>query len=478
MENFFPKYYSNNSLNTFIITLLCVSLLYNNNILPIDLLLFVLISGVLFFKMVYNLSFTWRNLIENQFKLNVVIYAFFIRLIFVTIVYFYNIEHWGLTYASAEDIEFYINMGKYGAECVGNLEIVKLFVDWNRWGVDTGDWGYPLHLSLVYLLTANISDVFIPFIVKSLLGAYTCLFIYNITKRHFGERIAKLAAVLCVVNPLMIWWCGSMMKEAEMIFYTICFVNNWDDLICNGSKTRANIILIIFLSFYLFTFRIALGIVALLSVVVTLFLYEKKVKNKGKIFIILSCILVVMIVGFFQQISEVVNQIYTEIVIGDNKAQEINMEWRSQRVGGNEFAKYAGAAIFAPLIFSIPFPTFVYIDLHQEFIVQVAGGNFVKNILSFFVIYSVFDLFLKKEWRKHILILSFTIGYLIMLVLSVYAQSGRFHMPVAPLQMIFAAYGIAVFPKNKRHWFNYALIFEFVVCIAWNWFKLKGRGMI
>lgn len=478
MESVFPKYYCKNSLNTFIITLICVSLLFNNNILSMDLLLFALIAGVLFFKMVYHFSFSWKNLNENQFKSNIFIYAFFIRLIFVTIVYFYNIEHFELTYASEADIEFYIDMGKYGAEQIGNLEIQKLINDWNAWGIDTGDFGYPLHLSLVYLLTANISDVFVPFIVKSILGAYTCIFIYYITKRHFGENIAKLASVLCVLNPLMIWWCGCMMKEAEMIFYTMCFVNAWDDLICMGNKSRANLLLIIFLSLYLFTFRIALGIVALLSVIVTLILSNNKIINKSKIFIILGAIVLLMTIGFYNQISGVVEQIYTEIVLEDNTAQEVNMEWRSTRVGGNELAKYAGAAIFAPLILTIPFPTFVYIDFRQEFINQVAGGNFVKNILSFFVIFAIFYIIKNKKWRKHILPLSFMLGYLVMLVLSVYAQSGRFHMPIVPLQMIFAAYGIANFPKNKRHWFNYALIFEFVVCIAWNWFKLKGRGMI
>lgn len=478
MEGIFPKYYSQKSINTFILTIISVSLLFYNAILPFDLILYASIACILFFKMTYNFSFAWKNLNEVQFKSNVVTYAFIIRLIFVIIVYFYNIEHFGMSIASTADIEFYIDMGKYGSEQIRNLDFVKLFEDWKRWDIDTGDFGYPLHLSFLYLITANVSDVMIPFIVKSLMGAYTCVFIYNISKRHFGEVVAKLAAVLCVMNPLMIWWCGSMMKEAEMVFYTMCFINSWDDLICMGNKSRANLILIIFLSMYLFTFRIALGVVALLSVIVTLFFSENKILNKGKIFIILFSILLIMTVGFYQQISGVVEQMYSEIVVNDNTAQEINMEWRSTREGGNEFAKYAGATIFAPLIFTIPFPTFVYIDLHQEFINQVSGGNFVKNILSFFIIYAVFLLVIKNNWRKHVLPLSFMVGYLVMLVLSVYAQSGRFHMPIIPLQMMFAAYGIVIFPKNKRHWFNYALIFEFIVCIAWNWFKLKGRGMI
>ena len=37
-----------------------------------------------------------------------------------------------------------------------------------------------------------------------------------------------------------------------------------------------------------------------------------------------------------------------------SEEQSKNMEWRSQREGGNQIAKYSGATVFAPLIFTIP----------------------------------------------------------------------------------------------------------------------------
>jgi multisubunit Na+/H+ antiporter MnhE subunit len=84
------------------------------------------------------------------------------------------------------------------------------------------------------------------------------------------------------------------------------------------------------------------------------------------------------------------------------------------------------------------------------------------------------------EWRKHVFILAYTLGYLVTLVLSSFAQSSRFHMPIWPMLMLFAAYGIQMSKSNPRYrrWFVYALAIEFVACLAWNWFKLKGRGMI
>ena len=136
--------------------------------------------------------------------------------------------------------------------------------------------------------------------------------------------------------------------------------------------------------------------------------------------------------------------------------------------------------MFAPLIFTIPFPTFNQAHAGQLLQVQLSGGYFIKNILSFFVLVILVQLLITGEWRKHVFMLAYMCGYLVVLVFSGYAQSGRFHMPIWPILLIFAAYGIQMAKKDKkmRKWFTYALYAEVFVCLAWNWFKLAGRGMI
>jgi hypothetical protein len=156
------------------------------------------------------------------------------------------------------------------------------------------------------------------------------------------------------------------------------------------------------------------------------------------------------------------------------------MEWRGEREGGNEFAKYAGVTVFAPLIFTIPFPTFNQAHEGQLLQVQVSGGSFIKNILSFFVIVVMLLFLASGEWRKHVFIIAYTCAYLVVLIFSGFAQSGRFHMPIWPMLMLFAAYGVQLARGNKRlrMGFVLVLILEVIACLAWNWFKLKGRGMI
>lgn len=160
--------------------------------------------------------------------------------------------------------------------------------------------------------------------------------------------------------------------------------------------------------------------------------------------------------------------------------QRKNMEWRVEREGGNSFAKYASAAVFAPLIFTIPFPTFNQAEANQWLQIQLSGGSYIKNIFSFFVIMVMLMMLISGEWRRHVFILAYTVGYHVILVMSNFAHSGRFHMPVWPMLMLFAAYGIQIAKTNGRvrKWFPIVLVIEVVACLAWNWFKLKGRGMI
>ena len=104
----------------------------------------------------------------------------------------------------------------------------------------------------------------------------------------------------------------------------------------------------------------------------------------------------------------------------------------------------------------------------------------MKNIMSCFTIFALVMLLMSGKWREHLLPLSFMLGYLVVLAVSVFAQSERFHQPVMPFEFMFAAYGLSIAvtkPKYKR-WFAYWCVLMFVAAIAWNWFKMAGRGLV
>ena len=160
--------------------------------------------------------------------------------------------------------------------------------------------------------------------------------------------------------------------------------------------------------------------------------------------------------------------------------QESSIEYRygEKKSGGrgNSFAKYASTAVFAPLIFTIPFPTIVSTE-GQEDMRLIHGGNWMRNVMSGFVILAMFMLLLTGDWRRYTLPLAMLLGYLLMLAFTQFAHSLRFHVPVMPFEMMFAAYALTNMRKKHRNWYLIWCLFMIVTCIGWNWMKLKGRGL-
>lgn len=444
-----------------------------------DLWLVSCISVVLFFYGGSAMSKSWSHTGEKRFLRNVFIAGFLIRILWILYCYFiFNPEYFDNTYGDKADVDWYMAFGKDLALWLSGESPHTLLqvIDINQAAID--DTGYPMWLGVLYLLTGNASDVFIPFVVKSIVSAYCAICIYNIAKRHFGEGTARMAAIFVCLNPNMIYWCGRMMKETEMVFVVCLAVDNFDKVFTSGNKMTFKAILPGLLAgMYLFFFRTALAMVLFLAVFSHIVMASNRVMSLGKK--ILAGILVgaVLVVGIGERVQ---HQAERFVHLAQSDAQKQNMEWRSNSKTGNALAKYAGAAVFAPLIFTIPFPTFNQSMESQVQQVQCSGGNYIKNILSFFVILVMFMLLISGEWRRHVFIIAYTCGYLMALVLSNFAHSGRFHMPIWPMLMLFAAYGIQVAKTNPklRKWWPIVLVLEVIACLGWNWFKLKGRGVI
>ena len=257
-----------------------------------------------------------------------------------------------------------------------------------------------------------------------------------------------------------------------MVFLTVLFVERADFMLRQPKFSVKDWILPVLIAFVLFTFRTALAAVLVMALVCAfIFSPGRKLPTWKKITYSLFFILIMLLVVKVEIVQEV-----QDLWAGRGDNQDKGMEWRSQRAGGNVFAKYAGAALFAPLIFTIPFPTMVDIPM-QENQMMLNGANYIKNIMSGFTIFALLLLLFRKEWRKYILPLAVMGGYLVVLVFSNFAQSERFHFPALPFELMFAAYGISQLKAKHKTWFNIWIVFICIVIVGWSWFKLAGRGM-
>lgn len=477
-EHSLPDWLIKKSIGFFLISLLVCWLAWGH-VPQYDLVLTTVISIVLFFYVGKSMSNQFSLLGEKTFLRSVFTVGFVVRILWILYMFFvFNPRYYGSRHGDGADTDWFMGFGKYLSEWIsGNsMHTLAEIIDINMSAID--DVAYPMILGIEYLLTGGVSDVLIPYIVKSILGACCAIYAYRITKRHFGEGAARTAAIFVCLNPNIIYWCGTMMKEAEMVFFCCLAVDKFDEALSTNSQlTIKSLIPGILSGFVLLFMRTTLGLALFGAVMVHIILADKRIISVGKKIAmgILMVLVLSVVVG-----DHLMEQSKGYIEKAQSDYQHSNMEWRSERVGGNSFAKYASATVFAPLIFTLPFPTFNQAYEAQLLQIQLSGGYFIKNILSFFVIIVLIQFLITGEWRKHVLLIGYTCAYLVVLVFSGFAQSGRFHMPIWPMLMIFAAYGVqlAKRDKNMRKWFTYVLYAEIFVCLAWNWFKLAGRGMI
>ena len=332
------------------------------------------------------------------------------------------------------------------------------------------DMGYAYYLGWQYWLTG--SSIFIARVLKALIGAYTCVLIYNLATRNFGESVSRMAAIFCLLMPNLIYYTGLHTKEVEMVFISVLFVERADFLLKERKFNVINITVPIILAVSLFFFRTVLGASALFSFFSALVFSSNKMLGMGK-----RVLLILWVVGAASYF--VGGKISTEVESVWNARlnnQDKSLEFRTTRDNGNKLAKYASSAIFVPLIFVIPFPTIINTP-NQENQQIINGGNYVKNMMAFFVLFAFYWVIKSGSWRNYTLIGSFTVGYLLIIANSSFAQSERFHQPALPFLLIMAAFGVSKITNKEKKYFTWYIGVMFIAIVIWSWYKLAGRGL-
>jgi hypothetical protein len=330
------------------------------------------------------------------------------------------------------------------------------------------DMGYVSYLALVY--TISWKSILFARLLKAIMSAYMCVLVYKIAERNFGEPTAKIAGIITMLFPNLIYYCGLHLKETEMIFLTVLFVERADFLIREKKFNIPLLFITITIGLSLFLFRTVLGATALLSLVIGfIFLSSGKFEFAKKVFFMIF----VISFFFFFRGGEIESEIVGYWNARDTN-QRVSMQARANLENGNDLSKYGTTAIFAPFMLVLPFPTLVNVSTQQNQM-MINGGYFIKNAFSFFVLLALFFIYQRRTFQEHTIILSLLISYLGVIAMSKFAISERFHLPILPLIIILGSYGITlVNKKNKKYYIPY-LFFIALVIIGWNVFKLAGR---
>ena len=475
----FPSWLNKYAVVVYVMALLIVTGMYSAYSMPWYYLLSGVVSVTLFFG--YGMNLTKRYAVnkirrEANFEKRIFGIAFLLRAIWVITIYAIFMTYYGDAFGFENmDATYYNDLGQFVAGLIdkGNFHFYDEISHYSG-NDDIADMGYGVYVGFIYYLTDN--SIIAVRLLKCIWSSLTVVLLYRLAKRNFGTQVARIAAILATLWPNFWYYCGAHLKETEMVFLAVLFVEQADQMLRSRQFMVWKVAPVLLIGAIIFTFRTPLALVAILALLFTIVMASSRVVKWGKRIII--GLLAVLLIGVTMgnRIEEQARGLIEQVQEG---GQEKGINWYATRENGNELAKYASATVFAPLIFTIPFPTMVHPYTGQDVQKLLNGGNFVKNIMSFFVIFALGMMLLMGKWREHLLPLSFMLGYVVVLVMSSFAHSERFHQPIMMFEFMFAAYGLSIVMTKKkyRQWFLCWCIIMFIACFAWNWFKMAGRGL-
>jgi hypothetical protein len=467
MVPFFPRQVTNRAILTYTVAFILVQIMYlQYAMLPIYVVIgFLSVFGFFLFSSRWTQD--WKTKSERYFVRDVFIIAITLRLIWVVFSYFY------FTDATGTPFEF------SAADSIGYHQ-TALWLYRNPWSTafnyffgpespGVSDSGYALYLTLVYKIFGP--NIIIARILKAILSAVTCILVYRIAKNTFGESIARMALIMCALMPNLIFYCGYHLKETEMVFMEVWFLERADHVLREKRFYFYKLILPTLLALSLFLFRTVLGAAAVFAFASAVLFSNSPLMRKNQrrlAFVGWGFLCLVFLGGGI--ISTEAEGLWAE---RDDNVAKKRLE---QTLRGNRWAHYATGTVMLPMIYVLPFSTMVNVD--QQYGQQEKhGGNYIRNFMGIFTLLGIYEAFRRRKWRDFTLIGAFVVSYLVVIASSGFSNSERFLLPGLPCLILIWAYGIATLRKETFKLLNPWCIVVVLMEVAWAYFKLGSRGL-
>lgn len=465
---YFSTFFTSKAIIAYLCVLMICAWLFVPRFLPFMWIFFGVLAVFSFFYFSSILTVRWADINHKSFLKKIFVSALVIRLVYVVIIYFFYQEQTG------KPFEF------SAGDAIAYDATANWLVDMFYWGsldyyfthhlTGVSDSGWELAVTFIYILTFR--SILAVRIFNAIFSAWMVVLIYKISQRNFGEYVARITAIMAMLLPAFIYFSGLHMKETLMVFLLMAFMERSDYLIHSRSFSLAQILKVVLLGSTLFLFRTVLAAAAWFALFSAFLFSSNKLMSHYRKTVIVSWFIIAFAFIFSGKVLHEVTG-----YLGERKTnQDRRYEFFSTREGANKLAKYGSTAIFIPIIIPAPFPTLVNIP-EQKNAMMINGDLFTRNVYVFFVFVAFYVLFKKRQLRNNLLLSVFLASYLLILANSGFALSPRFHVPALPFLLLFAGYGISQTTRNYSSYYMLYLIAISIVVVAWNWFKLAGRGL-
>lgn len=466
MLTFFPRQISERAIVTYLIALLIVCTVFVNYAMLVEYIVLGLIFVCGFFVLTQKWSIEWSQISEKQYVTYVFSIALTLRILWVLGSYYHYMQINGNPFeVGAADA-----MGYHGeAEWLAAEPWHVAFKYWFSGG-GFSDVGYPLYLTIIYKIFGPV--IIIPRIFKALLSSWMCILIYRISARMFDEKVGRMAGIMCMLMPNLIIYCGYHLKETEMVFLIVAFLERADYLLRTRKYNVWTISIPLLLAGALFFFRTVLGAVVVFSYITAVLFANTPSMKKGtkRIAIIGWSLLCIILAGGGTIMTEIEH--YWELRSTNSDAKRMD-----QAAKGNQWALYATGSVMAPMVVALPFATMVHVDEVQVAQETKHGGNYIRNFMAFFALIAMYEAIRQKTWRNLALIGAYTFAYLGVISLSGFGNSERYLLPGLPGLIIMWTYGLSQLRAQSYSLLKYWSIIVVLMEVAWAYFKIGSRGL-
>ena len=456
------QYFLKRALYVYLVSLGACCLFFFDHLMTWYWILAGIVEVWLFYYLSVEWEIGWRKRPSSLIERNLWLATLVIRVLWILGYYLFTTTVWHTPWeqpiGTSMDSTGYFNEALWLVDLIkgGDISTYLLYIS-----TSLDDAGYPIFLALCNFISNN--SILFSRVPNAFFDAWTVVLTYRLAKRNFGESVGRISAFFVILLPMVIFYSGITMKESLMLMLTMWAIERGDFIIREKVFFITHLLSFAVLALSLLLFRTALSWVIILTFLCALVFSSERIINKSRRVVIF---IIVVFAGAFLFGGRILDQ--REQLLEQSESSGANFEYRAARKGGNVLVANLSKAVFAPLIFTVPFPTMV--EIEGQNIQQLQnGGYYIKNILSFFCLFALFSLLPQKRWNKHVILIAFLIGYLIALTLSSFDANF----------LIFVILWISKISKIKQaRWFDFFLLFEFFVIIFWNWFKLRGRGAI
>ena len=465
MIPFFPKQISYRAISFYLASLFAVSLFFIDYAMGVGYMALGCLWVVGYFSLITWCSKNWLKISEKKYVEKVFLVSLTLRVVWVILSYFFYIKVTGQPFEfGARDSAGYHADAEWLASEPWSTSFQYLFG-----GVMYADSGFPFYLTVIYKIFGP--SIIIARLINALLSSFTCVIIYRLSSRTFGDEVGRLAGTMTVFMPNLIIYCGYHLKETLMLFLVVTCLDRIDALIRDRRISFVKVLVPSLLAASLFLLRTTLGAATVFAFASAILISSvPSMKRTGKRVALIAWGILALVVFAGGAIASEIEGTWE-----DREGQLIRKR-TEQTLRGNQWAKYATGAVMAPMITVLPFATMV--DVDQQYGQQAkSGGNYIRNFMGFFVFIAVYEAIRRKKWKDFVLIGAYVVAYLGIVALSAFSNSERFLLPGLPGLIMMWAYGVSTLQKKTYELLMPWCFVVFLMEFGWAYFKLGSRGL-